>query len=153
MTATEVGPNDTYSTRRWWVHLGLITSLVVSLLIVLAHMGVGLHIIAGLCFAGLVVAHLVQRQRTLKALTGSLIKPTVRTSRGRLAVSDGVLAFLATNVVLSGIADWMSPHPVMVGLPGMAALNWHTTTSVLLVVYLFVHVVRRQARLRHSRVR
>jgi hypothetical protein len=55
--------------------------------------------------------------------------------------------------VLSGIADWMSPQPVMVGLPGMAPLNWHTTTSVLLVVYLFVHVVRRQARLRHSRVR
>jgi hypothetical protein len=153
MAATEVGPNDLYSTRRWWVHLGLLASLVVSLLTVLARMGVGLHIIAGLCFAGLVGAHLAQRRRTLHALAGSLMTPTWRTPRGQLAVADGVLAFLAFNVVLSGIADWMSPAPVMVGVPGMPPLNWHTTMSLLLVLYLIVHVVRRRNRLRHSRVR
>jgi hypothetical protein len=153
MSATEVRPNDQYSTRRWRVHLGLLASLAVSLLVVLAKMGTGLHIIAGLCFAGLVGAHLVQRRRTLRTLGGGLIAPTLRTPRGRLAVADGVLAFLACNVVLSGIIDWMSPAPVMVGVPGIPALNWHTTTSLLLVVYLVVHVVRRRARLRHSRVR
>ena len=44
----------------------------------------------------------------------------------------------------------------MVELPGMAPLNWHTTTtttSLLLIVYPVVHVVRRRARLRRSRVR
>jgi hypothetical protein len=40
-----------------------------------------------------------------------------------------------------------------VSLPGLAPLNWHTTTSLLLLVYLVVHVIRRRARLRHSRIR
>jgi hypothetical protein len=153
MAATEVGSNDTYSTRRWWVHLGLLASLAVSLLTVLARLGVDLHIIAGLCFALLVGAHLAQRRRTLHALAGNLFTPAWRTPRGRLAVADGVLAFLAANVMLSGIADWMLRQPVMVGVPGVPPLNWHTTTSLLLTLYLIVHIARRRGRLRHSRVR
>jgi hypothetical protein len=154
MAATKVRPSDPYGTRRWAVHLGLLASVVVSLLVLVGRMGVSLHIVAGLCFAGLVGAHLAQRWRTLRTLSGDLVDlPRWRTSRGRLALADGVLVFLAGNVVLSGIADWLSPQPVMVGIAGLAPLNWHTTTSLLLVVYLAVHVLRRRGRLRHSRVR
>jgi hypothetical protein len=136
---------DPYGTRRWWVHVGLIASFAVSVLVILARMGVGLHILAGLGFTGLVGAHLIQRRRTLRSLAAS---PTWRTRRGRLALSDAVLVFLALNVVLSGVADWASAQVIMVG-----RLNWHTTSSVLLVVYVVVHVVRRRARLRHSQIR
>jgi len=145
---------DPYSTRRWWVHLGLLASSGAALLIVLARTGTGLHILAGLCFTGLVGAHLIQRRRTVRTLSGDIARPSAwRRRQGRLAVSGAVLAFLALNVVVSGIVDWASPRPVMVGLPGMAPLNWHTTTGLLLAVYLVVHVVRRRARLRHSRIR
>ncbi len=145
---------DPYSTRRWWVHLGLLVSCGAALLIVLARTGTGVHILAGLCFAGLVGAHLTQRRRTVRTLAGDIVSPSRwRTRHGRLALSGAVLAFLALNVVVSGIVDWASARPVMVGLPGMAALNWHTTTGLLLAVYLVVHVVRRRARLRHSRIR
>jgi hypothetical protein len=154
MAATEVDPSDPYGTRRWWVHLGLMTSFAVSLLVILARMGTGLHILAGLAFAALIGAHLVQRRRAVHILSGSLTRPpTWRTGRGRRALADGVLAFLAANVVVSGITDWASSQPVMIGVPGTARLNWHTTTSLLLVVYLPVHVVRRRGRLRHSRIR
>jgi hypothetical protein len=154
MAATELDPGNAYAARRWLVHLGLMTSFAVAVVVILARMGVGLHILAGLAFAGLIGTHLVQRRRTVHALTGSLTRPpTWRTRRGHLALADSLLAFLAVNVVLSGVADWASPRPVMIGLPGMAPLNWHTTTSLLLIVYLPVHVVRRRARLRHSRIR
>jgi hypothetical protein len=152
--AAGVGPNDPYGTRRWWVHLGLMVSCAAAVLVLLARMGVGVHIIAGLGFAGLVGAHLIQRRRSLRTLAGDLVGTrTRRTRRRRLALSDAVLLFLALNVVLSGIVDWMSGRAVMVGLPGMAPLNWHTTTSLLLIGYLAVHVLRRRTRLRHSRIR
>jgi hypothetical protein len=154
MAAAGVESGDRYGSRRWWVHIGLLVSVIASVLVLMARLGVDLHIIAGLCFAALIGAHLSQRRRTLQALAGGLLEPsTWPTPRGRLAVSDGVLAFLALNVVVSGIADWLSPRPVMIGLPGTAALNWHTTASLLLIVYLVVHVVRRRRRLRHSRIR
>ena len=151
---TETRPSDPLGTRRWQVHLGLIVSFGVALFFVIAHVGVGLHIVAGLCFAALVGVHLAQRRRTVRTLAGSLVETSVwRTRRGRLALADGVLAFLAVNVVLSGVVDWASPRPMMVRLPGLAPLNWHTTTSLLLLVYLVVHAARRRARLRHSRIR
>lgn len=152
--STETRPNDPFGTRRWQVHLGLIVSFGVALFFVIARVGVGLHIVAGLCFAALVGVHLAQRRRAVRSLAGSLVEtPFWRKPRGRMAVADSVLAFLAVNVVLSGIVDWASPRPVMVRLPGLTPLNWHTTTSLLLLVYLVAHVARRRARLRHSRIR
>lgn len=138
-------------TRRWWVHIGLIASFGVAALVVVARQSIGMHVFAGVCFAALAGAHLVQRRRTVRALATSLPKPTA--PRGRLALSDAVLLFLAANAIVSGLVDWMSPTPVMVGLPGMAPLNWHTTTSLLLLVYVVVHVIRRRTRLRHSQIR
>jgi hypothetical protein len=154
MAGDQIAATDRYSARRWWVHLGLMVSFAVSVLVVLARAGTGLHIFAALCFVGLLGAHLAQRRRALRALAGDLGRPaTWRTARGRLALADGVLVFLAANVVASGVADWVSVRPVMVAMPGMAPLNWHTTTSLLLIVYLAIHVVRRRARLRRSRIR
>ena len=151
---TETRPTDPLGTRRWQVHLGLIVSFAVALFFVIARMSMGVHIFAGLCFAALLGVHLAQRRRTVRTLAGSLIEtPAWRTRRGRLALADGVLAFLAVNVVVSGFVDWTSSRPVMVRLPGLAPLNWHTTTSLLLLGYLVVHVARRRSRLRHSHVR
>ncbi len=158
MTAIEDLRDDRYSVRRWRVHLGLILSFGLALLLFVARTGLTLHIVAGLCFAGLVGAHLAQRQRTVRTLAPDLVRPVRwRTRRGRLALSGGVLAFLAANVIVSGVVDWIGGHSVMlpardVGIP-LPAINWHTTTSLLLVVYLVVHVLRRSSRLRHSHVR
>jgi hypothetical protein len=143
MSATE--------TRRWWVHIGRIASFGVAALVVVARQGIGVHVLAGVCFAVLVGAHLVQRRRTVRALATSL--PNLTAPRGRLALSDAVLLFLAANAIVSGLVDWMSPAPVMVGLPGIPPLNWHTTTSLLLLVYVVMHVIRRRSRLRHSQIR
>jgi hypothetical protein len=151
---TQTRPSDPLAARRWQVHVGLIISFGVALLLIVWHLSTTLHIVAGLCFAALVGVHLVQRQRTVRTLSGSLVQtPFWRTPRGRMALSDLVLAFLAVNCVLSGIADWASRQPVMVQLPGIRGLNWHTTTSILLLVYLVVHIARRWARLRHSHIR
>lgn len=139
-------------TRRWWVHLGLIASLGLAVLILLAGRSIAVHIVAGVSFAALVGMHLVQRRRIVRTLAVSL--PALTASpRGRLALSDAILVFLAANAIVSGLVDWVSPRPVMVGLPGMAPLNWHTSTSLLLLVYVVVHVVRRRSRLRHSKIR
>jgi hypothetical protein len=152
-TSAEIRRRDPLSTRRWRVHLGLIVSFGVALFVVIARMGMGVHIFAGLCFAALVGAHLAQRRRTVRALAGGLVgTKVVRSRRGRLALSDGVLVFLAVNAVVSGIVDWVSRRTVMVPLPGLRPVNWHTTTSLLLLVYVVVHVVRRQARLRSSHI-
>jgi hypothetical protein len=150
--------NDPYSVRRWRVHLGLIVSFALALWLFVGRTGLTLHIVAGLCFAGLVSVHLVQRRRTLRRLAADLMRP-VRwwTRRGRLALSDGVLVFLAANVIASGVVDWFDGHSVMlsgrtIGIP-LPPINWHTTSSLLLVVYVVVHVLRRLSRLRHSRIR
>ena len=159
MTVMEDGRSDTYGVRRWRVHLGLILSGGLALVVLMVRTGLALHIVAGLCFAGLVGAHLAQRRRTLRALAPDLTRPARwRTLRGRLALSDGLLVFLAANVVVSGVVDWVSHRSVMLsvraltGIP-LPPLNWHTTTSLVLVVYLVGHVVRRRARLRHSHIR
>jgi hypothetical protein len=80
-----------------------------------------------------------------------------RTRRGRLALSDAILGFLAVNAVVSGVVVWITGRSVMVplqriGIP-IPPLNWHTSTSLLLVIYLVIHVIRRAARLRHSHIR
>jgi heme exporter protein D len=161
MTVTADERHAGYGLRRWRVHLGLIASFGLALVASIGRSGLTgltLHVLAGLCFAGLVVVHLAQRRRTLRGLAPDLARPARwRRLRGRLAVSAGVLVFLAGNVIVSGVVDWITGRAVMlppraIGIP-LPALNWHTTTSLVLVVYLVVHVVRRRARLRHSQIR
>jgi heme exporter protein D len=161
MTVTTDERHARHGLRRWLVHLGLIVSFGLALVASIGRsgpMGLALHVVAGLCFAGLVVFHLAQRRRTLRGLAPDLTRPARwRRQRGRLALSAGVLVFLAGNVIVSGVVDWITGNSVMlplrsIGIP-LPALNWHTTTSLILVIYLVVHVVRRRARLRHSQIR
>jgi len=161
MTVTTDERQARHELRRWLVHLGLIVSFGLALAASIGRSGatgLTLHVVAGLCFAGLVAFHLAQRRRTLRGLAPDLTRPVRwRRQRGRLALSAAVLVFLAGNVIVSGVADWITGRSVMVpvrsiGIP-LPALNWHTTTSLILVIYLVVHVVRRAARLRHSQIR
>src|SRR4051794_5229366 len=107
VAAIEDRTNDAHALRRWRGHLGLILSVGLALLVITAGMGLTLHIVAGLCFAGLVGVHLAQRRRTVRTLAPDAIRPAKwRARRGRLALSDLVLAFLAANAVVSGVVDW-----------------------------------------------
>ena len=78
-------------------------------------------------------------------------RPVVRELR--LLASDAILAFVTVNVVVSGILDWNRGAPLL--LPGLPPPfgRWHLLSSVVLVVYLVIHVSRRWKRLRRSTIR
>ena len=72
----------------------------------------------------------------------------------RLAVSDAIFAFLAANVLASGIYDLVTGRNTRIPLPGIHLfIGWHSLSSVIFVGYLIAHVLRRRRRLRHSRIR
>lgn len=125
------------------MHVALIGTAVVSL--VLEPM-LSLHILLGLVFVGLVVAHLLQRRRTSRALltrlagVSMLLRPA-----GRLALSDALLTALTLAMFVSGMWDWLAGHPTKI--------RWHALTGVALTGYLVVHTVRRRRRLVRSQVR
>jgi ABC-type thiamin/hydroxymethylpyrimidine transport system permease subunit len=126
--------------RRWWVHLGLIVTTVVSLVL---EPVLTVHIGLGLAFVALVVAHLVQRRRTSTALLRRL--PDISRSAGRLALVDALLAALTIAMFASGVWDWALGHPTRI--------RWHAITGVVLAGLLVVHTVRRWRRLGTSRIR
>ena len=137
----EVG--DPKSTHRWWVHLGLIATAVVSLAFepILA-----IHIFVGLIFAVLVGAHLIQRRR----ITGKLARRVLRVRTlirpgGRLAVADALLFAVTMAMLVSGFCDWALGHPTRI--------RWHAISGFVLGGFLLVHTLRRRTRLRSSRVR
>ena len=70
----------------------------------------------------------------------------------RLLGSDAILTFITINVVVSGVLDWGRGAPLLLPLPPPLD-RWHLTSSVMLVVYLVVHVSRRWNRLRRSTIR
>jgi hypothetical protein len=70
----------------------------------------------------------------------------------RLVASDAILTFITINVVVSGILDWGRGSPLPLPLPRPFD-RWHLTSSVVLVVYLIVHVWRRRKRLWRSKIR
>jgi hypothetical protein len=139
---------------RWLVHLGLLALLAASLgTLQLLHIRNAIHADVGLAFAGLVVVHLVQRRHRLARMLAQLTRFRSRVERElRLLASDAILTFITINVVLSGILDWGRGTPLAFPLPRPFA-RWHLTSSVVLVVYLAVHVSRRWRRLRRSTVR
>jgi hypothetical protein len=128
------------------------------LALVVFHGGTTVHIVLGLSFFALVVLHLVQRRRTVRRLVtrlghaGTWLRP-----QGRLAFSDLALAFITVNVLVSGIVDLVSGSNVSLPLQGTGLpdqlMRWHSLSSVLLLGYLVVHLVRRKGRLVHSQVR
>src|SRR5581483_7098693 len=77
---------------RWLVHLGLAGTTIVSL--VLEPLILTIHIVLGLAFAALAVAHLVQRRRVSARLLARLSRPgrSLAGPAGRLALADALLA-------------------------------------------------------------
>lgn len=146
--------DDLPSRQRWIVHLWLILTVLVSLLTLLPHFSILVHIFFGLLFAGLVVAHLRHRRRTVSILLADLrrfgrwIKP-----RGRMAWADLLLLFVTINVVLSGFFDYFEHRPVMICTGLISPIRWHVVSSLVLLVLLTVHTLRRWRRLRTSKVR
>jgi hypothetical protein len=141
--------------QRWLVHLWLIISFLLSLITFPLHLSILAHISFGLLFAGLVVAHLRQRRRTVRMLWRDIkrvvawIKP-----RGRMAWADVGLVVVTLNVVVSGFADYFNHNqPVMIPLGFISPIRWHAVSSIALLVLLVVHTLRRAKRLRTSQVR
>src|SRR3984957_3158309 len=139
---------------RWLVHLGLLGFLAAALgTLQLLHVRNAIHADVGLAFAGLVVVHLAQRRHRIARMLARLTRLRPRVERElRLLASDAILTFVTINVVVSGILDWGRGSPLL--LPVAPPLDrWHLTSSVVLVVYLVVHVSRRWKRLRRSTIR
>jgi hypothetical protein len=139
---------------RWLVHLALLALLAASLATLqLLHVRNAIHADVGLGFAGLVVVHLAQRRHRIARMLARLrrIRPQVEREL-RLLASDAILAFVTINVVVSGILDWGRGAPTLLPLPRPLD-RWHLTSSVVLVVYLIVHVSRRWRRIRRSTIR
>jgi hypothetical protein len=119
---------------------------------------IGVHIVLGLSFTALVIVHLVQRQRTVRRLVSHLFHATTwLRPGGRMAFSDLFLVFVVLNVLISGIADYIDGYNTGIPLHDLGLpepyISGHTLSSVVLLAYLLVHVVRRRGRLVHSRVR
>ena len=139
---------------RWLVHLGLLVFAVAALgTLQLLHIRNAIHADVGLVFAGLVIVHLAQRRHRIARMFAQLWRFRRRVDRElRLLASDVILAFVTVNVVVSGILDWDRGAPLFLPFPRPFD-RWHLLSSVVLVVYLAIHVSRRWNRLRRSTIR
>jgi hypothetical protein len=130
--------------RRWLVHLGLIATVVVSL--VFEPLVLTIHIVVGLVFALFVGMHLAQRRRVSASLLSRLARvAALAKPAGRLALADTLLAAITVGMLISGFWDWFAGHPTRI--------RWHAITGVVLAILLLIHTVRRGSRLRRSKVR
>ena len=140
---------------RWLVHLGLLVLAAAALgTLQLLHIRNAIHADVGLAFAGLVIVHLAQRRHRIAGMFTRLWssrRPVVRELR--LLASDAILAFVTVNVVVSGILDWNHGAPLLLPVLPLPFDRWHLLSSVVLVVYLVIHVSRRWRRLRRSTIR
>jgi hypothetical protein len=140
---TEANAGQRRAAARLAVHLGLIATVVVSLVF---EPELTLHIVIGFVFVGLVLAHLVQRKRVTSSLAARLFRGRgLLRPAGRLALSDALLVALTLAMLGSGLWDWLTGHPTRI--------RWHAITGVVLTGYLIVHTVRRRHRLASSHVR
>jgi len=129
---------------RWLVHLGLIATVIVSL--IFEPLVLTIHIVVGLVFAALVGVHLAQRRHVSTNLAARLIRvAALRRPAGRLALADALLTAVTLAMLASGFWDWFAGHPTRI--------RWHALTGVGLAVLLVVHTIRRWSRLRRSKVR
>ena len=140
-TRARSSPRRAY--QRWLVHLGLTSTAVVSLLFEFV---LTVHIVVGLAFCALVVAHLAQRRRTSNRLLRRLVRVTsLAQPLGRLALADLFLSAITLAMLVSGLWDWSNGHPTRV--------RYHAITGVVLAIVLLVHTWNRRRRIRSSRVR
>lgn len=146
--------------RRWYVHLALLVTLAGSLvtLIYLSH-SITIHVIFGVAFMVFVLFHLYQRRRTVASLARQIVG-TTRRSKGPsgLAISDTILELLVVNVLASGVVDALNHQATQLNFLGSIGfpaglIQWHKLASIVLVIYVIVHVSRRWRRLRRSHVR
>ena len=153
---------DAIVRNRWLVHLALILgflSAAVSPIFLsrkyLGHSGTTDHAIIALLVFVLVVVHLTQRRHTVRRLILRLFDRQGSTShRLRQAKSDTILWILTLNAMVSGVADFVVGHLILLPIPGPFILQkWHAMSSLVLLVYVIVHVVRRRKLLRASRIR
>jgi hypothetical protein len=137
------------------VQLGLLVFAAAALgTLQLLHIRNAIHADVGLAFAGLAVVHLAQRRHRIAGMLARLRGFRRRVVRElRLLTSDAVLAFVTANVVVSGILDWNRGAPLLLPVLPPPFGRWHLLSSVVLVVYLVIHVTRRWRRLRRSTIR
>ena len=140
---------------RWLVHLGLLVFAAAALgTLQLLHIRNAIHADVGLVFASLVIVHLAQRRHRIARMFAQLRRFRRRVARElRPSVSDAILAFVTVNVVVSGILDWDRGAPLLLPLLPQPFDRWHMLSSVVLVVYLVIHVSRRWKRLPRSTIR
>jgi hypothetical protein len=121
----------------------------------LGHSGITDHAIVGVLALAIIVAHLIQRRKTVRRLLRYLLGQRSSTvARSRQAVSDLILWVLTLNATVSGGVDLLVGHETYVPVPGPFLFHkWHELSALALVVDVVLHVVRRRARLRTSRVR
>ncbi len=155
-----VAGQDRASSRarsRWAVHLALLITVIVALVPLLlfsVNPRVTVHIVVACVFLGLVIVHLTQRRHTLSRLIAQLARAGSRMKGRRLAVSDAIFAFLAANVLASGIYDLAIGQNTRIEVPGLRLfIGWHSLSGLLFLGYLIAHVIRRRKRLRRSRIR
>jgi hypothetical protein len=128
---------------RWLVHVGLIGSVVLSLVL---EPVLTLHIVFGVVFALLVACHLIQRRRISKRLALRLLKVRSYLMPGsRMALADGFLLIITSAMLFSGFWDLWAPH--------QTKIRWHAISGVILTAFLVVHTLQRWGRLRFSRIR
>ena len=153
---------DPIARNRWIIHVALIVGFLAAIISAielskkyLGHSGVTDHTIIGLAVFAFVLVHLIQRRRTIARLVKRFTGDNGSgKTRMRLAGSDMILWFLILNVTLSGVLDFRRGQAIYLPIPGPYALQrWHELSALILVVYVTVHVIRRRARLRTSRVR
>lgn len=151
---TDRTASDAGVRARWWVHLALIASFLVALVPLLlfsVNDRITIHVVIACFFLALVIVHLGQRRHTVARLARQLAAWGSRARRRRLALSASVLVFLVLNVLASGIWDFASGRNNRIPLPGLRHfIGWHSLSSVLLLLYLIAHVIRRRKRLRRS---
>jgi len=129
--------------KRWFVHLGLIVTTVVSLVFEFV---LTVHVVIGLLFIAFVAAHLLQRRRATIALARRLPRVATWARRAsRMALADTTLLVLTLAMLLSGFVD--------VGLGHPTRIRWHAISGVVLTVLLVVHTLRRRHRLTSSAIR
>lgn len=130
------------SRARWLVHLGLLAFAAAAPgTLQLLHIRNAIHADVALAFAGLVIVHLAQRRHRIAGMFARLWGSRRRVARElRLLASDGILAFVTVNVVVSGILDWDRGYPLALPLLPQPLDRWHLLSSVVLVVYLAIHV-------------
>ncbi len=140
---------------RWLVHLGLLACAAAALATLqLLHIRNAIHADVGLAFAALVIVHLAQRRHRIAGMFARLAGVRRGAARElRLLASDAILVFVTVNVVVSGILDWDQGAPMLLPLLAPPFGRWHLLSSVVLVVYLTIHVSRRWKRIRRSTIR